>query len=141
MTLILLLPLCSGRSRKNFDEILLPASFTANSSDGSRTSQLAKLRPQKYLAGIPVAFSSSSNVSFLIPANLLVLKSVTIKDKVLGWTASTFSDMSKILSILKYWAYLPTVLCIVLRGLFSLVLPTKTGICRICEVVHASTQL
>ena len=60
VTLILRLPLYSVRSRDNFDEILFPVSFTANSSDGSRTSQVAKHRLQKYLAGIPAAFNSSS---------------------------------------------------------------------------------
>ena len=50
--------------QKNFDDMLVPASLTVYSSDGSRTSQVVKLRLQKYLAGIPAAFSISSNVSF-----------------------------------------------------------------------------
>ena len=64
-----------------------PAGLTANSSDGSKTSQVAKLCLQKHLAGIPAAFNNSSNVSFFIPANFLVLGSVIIKDRVLGKTA------------------------------------------------------
>ena len=65
VTFILLFPMYSVCIRKNFDDMLLPASLTTNFSDGSRTSQVAKLRLQKYLAGIPAAFSISSNVSFL----------------------------------------------------------------------------
>ena len=55
--------------------LLFPASFVANSCDRSRTSQVAKLRLQNYLAGIPATLRSSSNVSFLRQANLLVLMS------------------------------------------------------------------
>ena len=45
---------------------------------------MEKLRLQKYLAGIPAALKSSSNFSFLKPANLRVFISVTIKDRVFG---------------------------------------------------------
>ena len=84
---------------------LFPASFVANSCDGSRISVVAKLRLQKYLAGIPAAFKSSSNFSFFNPANLLVFISVTIKDRVFGWTASTNSGIGRIQFPWKYWAY------------------------------------
>ena len=66
---------------------------------------MAKLRLQKYLTGIPAAFKSSSNLSFFRPANRLVFISVTIKDRVLGWTASTNSGIGRIRLPLKYWAY------------------------------------
>ena len=45
---------------------------------------------------------------FLIPANLLVFKSVTIEDKVFVSTASTNSGRGNILFSSKYLAYLPT---------------------------------
>ncbi len=70
--------------------------------------QVAKLRLQKYLAGIPAAFKISSNLSFFSPASLLVFMSETIKDRVFGWTASTSSGIGRILFPLKYWAYFST---------------------------------
>ena len=80
----------SGCSRYCFVfMLLLLASLVASSCDGSRISQVAKLRLQKYLAGILAAFKISSNLSFFSPASLLVLMSETIKDRVFGWTAST----------------------------------------------------
>ena len=80
--------------------------FFARSSDGSWTSEVAKLLLQKYLAGIPAAFISSSKVSFLIPTSLLVFKSVIINDIVFGCTASPSSGIGKILFPLKYCVYL-----------------------------------
>ena len=77
--------------------MLFPTSFIASSSDGSRTLQAAKLRLQKYLAGIPVAFSNFANVFFLMLANLLVFKSVTTKDRVLGSTSLTSLGIGNIL--------------------------------------------
>ena len=95
----------SGCIRKYFDDMLLPASLMASSIDGSRTSQVAKLRLQKYLAGIPAAFSNSSNVSFLMPASLLVFRSTIMKDRDFVWTASTSSGIGKILLPTNYCAY------------------------------------
>ena len=66
---------------------------------------MAKLLLQKCLAGIPAAFSNSSKVSFLMLANLLVFKSVTMNDMIFGWTVSTSSGMGKILLPMKNWAY------------------------------------
>ncbi len=88
--------------------LLLLASLVASSCDGNRISHVAKLRLQKYLAGIPAAFKISSNLSFFSPASLLVFMSETIKDRVLGWTASTSSGIGRILFPLKYWAYFST---------------------------------
>ena len=87
---------------------LLLASLVASSCDGNRIYQVAKLRLQKYLAGIPAAFKISSNLSFFSPASLLVFMSETIKDRVFGWTASTSSGIGRILFPLKYWAYFST---------------------------------
>ena len=83
----------------------LLASFVVNSCDGSRISLVAKLHLQKYLAEIPAALKSSSNLPFFRPANLLVFISVTIKDRVLGWTACTNSGIGRIRLPWKYWAY------------------------------------
>ena len=108
VTFIRLLPIYSGWSRKNLGVMLLPASLMASSSDGSKTSQVAKLRLQKYLAGIPAAF--------LIPASLLVLISVILKEslilpllQVLEWAKFCFLE-----SILHIFF----VFCVVLRRLF-----------------------
>ena len=57
---------------------------------------------------MPAVLSSSSNDSFLSPASLLVLKSVTTNDRVLGSTASTSSGMGRISLSLKYFAYFVT---------------------------------
>ena len=66
---------------------------------------MVKLLQQKYLAGIPAAFSNSSKVSFFKPAYLLVFKSVTMNDIIFGWTVSTSSGKGKILLPMKNWAY------------------------------------
>ena len=69
---------------------MLPqASFLATSSEGSRTSQVAKLLRQKYLTGMFALFRRSSKVYFFNPASLLVLRSVTTKDRVFGSTSFT----------------------------------------------------
>ena len=108
VTLICLLPMYSGCSRYCFVLIqLLLDNLVASSCEGSRISQVAKLRLQKYIAGIPAAFKISSNFSFLSPASLLVFMSETIKDRVFGWTASTSSRICRIRFPLKYWAYFP----------------------------------
>ena len=91
VTLIRQVPLYSGWSRKCLLEALLSANFTASSSEGSRTSQVAKLHWQKYRHGMPADFRSSSKVSFLISANLPVLKSVIMSDRVFGSTSVTSS--------------------------------------------------
>ena len=106
MTLILLEPLYSSWSRECSEDMLLPASFVASSSDGSKTPQVAKLLLQKYLTGILAAFRNSSKVSFLILVSFLVFRSVTIKESVFGWTASTYSGIGSILFPWEYWAYL-----------------------------------
>ena len=66
------MPLYSGWSWKCLMETLLFASFMANSSESSRTSQVAKLHWQKYRHGMPVNFKSSLKVSHFMLANLLV---------------------------------------------------------------------
>ena len=98
MTLIIRLPRYSGCNRKKRVVILLPASFFffAAYSEGSRTSQVAKLLRQKYLPGMFAVLRKSSKVSYFNPACLLVLRSVTTKDKVFGSTASTNSGMVNI---------------------------------------------
>ena len=74
--------------------ILPPASFVfATSSEGSRTSQVAKLLRQKYLTGMFAVFRRSSNVSFFNPVSLLVFRSVTTKDRVFDSTVSTNSGI------------------------------------------------
>ena len=45
-------------------ETLLPANLTATSSEGSRTSEVAKLRRQKCWHGMHADSSNSSNVFF-----------------------------------------------------------------------------
>ena len=89
--------------------MLLAASFFAASSEGSRTSQVAKILQQKYLPGMFAIFSNSSKVSFLRPTSLQVRKSVTTKDRVFGSTAFTSSGMGRISPSLKYSVYLWTV--------------------------------
>ena len=88
------------------------------------TSQVAKLRLQNYLAGIPLAFSNSSNVSFLIPVRLLVFKSVTTK----GSTSLTSAGIGKILLPWKYCAYFYSIFCIVLRWFLFFCAVQKIGI-------------
>ena len=56
-------------------------------------------RWKKYLPGMPAGFSKSSKVSFSIPASLLVHRSLTTKDRILGSTISINSGIGKILSI------------------------------------------
>ena len=51
---------------------------------------------------------TSSNVSFLSRASLLVFKSVTTNDRVFGSTASTSSAIGSISFSLKYFAYFVT---------------------------------
>ena len=112
VTLIRLLPMYSSCSRYCLVLIqLLLASLVASCCDGSRISQVAKLRLQKYLAGIPAAFKISSNFSFLSPASFLVFMSETIKERVFGWTASTSSGrvLFKILGV-----FFNPVLCVIL---------------------------
>ena len=92
---------------KYYDVILLVDSFLANSSLGSKTSQVAKLL-QMYFSGMPVLFKVSSNVSFFELASLLVLMSVTTNDRVLSSTACTNSGIGKISLFLKYLAYFLT---------------------------------
>ena len=85
---------------------LLPASYMASSFEGCRTSQVAKLSWQKYWHGMPADFNSSSltapfeqrilTAPFLIPANLLVLKSIMIYDRVFGSTSVTSSGRESI---------------------------------------------
>ena len=68
----------------------------------------AKLRLQKYQQGTPPVFKSSSKVSFLSMASLLVLVSEMTKDRVFSSTAFTSSGIGSILSFWEYLAYLPT---------------------------------
>ena len=88
---------------------MLPdASFFARSSEGSRISHVAKLRRQKYRHGIPTDLKTSSKASFLMPASLLVFRSVTTKDRIFGSNVSVNSGIGKISLSLKYGAYFPT---------------------------------
>ena len=57
---------------------------------------------------MPVVFKISSNVSFFNSACLLVRKSMTTKDRVLGSTASTNSGIGSISLSLKYFVYFST---------------------------------
>ena len=57
---------------------------------------------------MPAVLSTSSNYSFLRLASLLVLKSVTTNERVLGSTASTNSGIGNISLSLKYLAYFVT---------------------------------
>ena len=82
--------------------MLSPAILIASSSEDSRTSQVAKLRLQLYLAGIPADFSK---VSFLRPLSLLVFRSMTTNDIVFGCTSFTSWGMGKILLPWKDWEY------------------------------------
>ena len=108
VTRFCLVPLYYGSSRKFFVVTLLPTSFLASSSEGSMTSQVAKIRRQKYWHGIPADSKSSSKVSFLIPDSLLFLKSVIMLDRVFGSVSVTNSGMESISVPLKYVAYFPT---------------------------------
>ena len=100
--LILLFPRYSGCSQKYLVEMLFPASLTASSPEGNRTShQVAKLRRQKYQPGIPAVMRSSPNISFFSPASLRVFKTVTMKDRVLGTVSATSSGIGSIAFSLK----------------------------------------
>ena len=88
--------------------MLPPARLFPTSSEGSKTSHVAKLLRQKYFPGMFAVFKRSSKVSFLIPASLLVLMSVTTKDRVFGSTASTNSGIGSISQSLKYFSYFST---------------------------------
>ena len=105
-TLIFRPTLYSGWSRKYFVETLLQASFAASSSEGIRSSQVSMLRRQKDQHGIPAVLRSSPNV--LIPASLLVLDSVIMKDRVSGSTSLTSSNVLSLTLSLREGAYLPT---------------------------------
>ena len=54
---------------------------------------------------MPAVLITSSNDSFLSPASLLVFKSVTTNDRVLGSTASTSSRIESISFSWKYLTY------------------------------------
>ena len=84
VTLSLRVPLYSGCSLKHLVVMLLASSFAAWSSVGRRTSHVAKLLRQKYWHGMPAFLNNSSNVSFFSPTNLLVLRSETTSERILG---------------------------------------------------------
>ena len=65
VSLILLFPWYSDWSRKNFADTCLPVDLIAKSTEGSRTSKVAKLHRQLYRPGIPAILRSSPKVSFL----------------------------------------------------------------------------
>ena len=88
---------------------MLPdASFFARSPEGIRISHVAKLRRQKYRHGMPTDLKTSSKASFLMPASLLVFRSVTTKGRIFGSNASVNSGISRISFFLQYGAYFPT---------------------------------
>ena len=95
----------SGCSRKYLEMTFSPASLAARSSDGNRTSHVAKLRLQSYFAGMSAAFCKPSNVSFLIPASLFVFKSVTTNEIIFACTSCTSSGIGSILFPWKYFSY------------------------------------
>ena len=113
-------------------ETLILASLTASSSEGSRTSQVAKLCRQKCRHGIPADFKSSSNVSFLTPANLLVLRSMMMNDRVFGSTFATDSGIGSILFPRKY----DSVLIIWCRPFF--LLPRRLELLAVFVLVESS---
>ena len=88
-TRILQVPIYSGCNRKSLVVMLLDAALAACSSEGSRTSHIAKLLRQKYWLETPAFRSRSSNPSFLRPTSRLVLMSVTTSERIIGssfWT-------------------------------------------------------
>ena len=58
------------------------ANFRSCSSVGKRISHVTKFLLQKLRYGMLVVFNSTSKVSILSPANLLVLRSMTMGDSV-----------------------------------------------------------
>ena len=102
VTWTLLVPMNSTWSRKNLSRYC--------SSVGSKASHIAKLRLQKYWYGMPAVRRSSSNVSFFTPVSLLVLRSVTTRDRIRGSRALEISGIGKMTLHWKYWIYLPTLL-------------------------------
>ena len=108
VTLSLRVPLYSGCSLKHLVVMLLAASFAAWSSVGRRTSHVAKLLRQKYWHGMPAFLNNSSNVSFFSPTNLLVLRSETTSERILGVNLFSNSGMGRISLPLKYFAYFST---------------------------------
>ena len=125
VNLILRFPLYSGWSRKNFVVILLPANVFAMSSDGNKTSQVAKLLRQKYLPRISAVFCNSSNASFLknLPVSLF-----STKDRVFGSTASTSSGIGRNSLCLKYFVNFSTLfLSQSLAVFFSIWADLETG--------------
>ena len=108
VTPILLVPMYSSWSRKNFVLMQFSASLATCSFVGSSTSQVAKLRRQKYNPGMLAVRISSSKLSFFNPANLLDLMSTTTSEIMRGSRASEISGMGKMILPWKYGAYLTT---------------------------------
>ena len=94
--------------------MLLPVSFFARSSDGSSTSQVAKLLQQKYLTWIPAAFNSFSKVTFLISASLLVFKSVIINEIIFSCIASNQLWDKQSCIAFNVWGIFSPIPCVVL---------------------------
>ena len=86
----------SGWSWNDLVAMQLLANLAACSSDGSKISQDAKLLPEKYLHGMSAVRRTSSNLSFCSPANLLVLRSETTKERIWGSRTLETSGMGKI---------------------------------------------
>ena len=81
LTRFLSIPKYSGCSWKNFVVMHLSANLSSFSFDGSSTSQVAKLRLQKYYPRMTAVRRKSSKVSLSF-ANLLVLMSMTTRERI-----------------------------------------------------------
>ena len=97
VTRILRVPIYSGRSRNNLDVVQLATSFEACSFLGSRTSHVAKLLLQKYSTGMPAVCRNFLKTSFVKPVSLLVLRSTTNNDRILGSRRSDIPGMGKMM--------------------------------------------
>ena len=88
---------------------------------------------------MPAVFKSSPEGLFPTPnpANLLVLTSVTMKDRVFGSTAATRSGIGKMFVPWKYGAYLPTLFFSCSSALLLLI-DLETGIAGLLLMVNVS---
>ena len=98
---ILCVPIYSGSSLKNFLVMQLSINFAACSFVDSRTSQVAKLLLQKYCVGMLAVCRSSSKTSFVKPTSLLVLRSMTLNERILVSRRSVIPRMDEMMLSLK----------------------------------------
>ena len=97
VTRILHTPMYSGYNQKSCAVMQLSASLAACSFIGIRTSHVAKLRLQKYFAGMPAVQRSYPKVSLGSPASLLVLRYTPTSGSILGSSICVISRMGKIM--------------------------------------------